>query len=65
MTGTITKTPWHLWVVGGISALWNAFGCLDFTMTATRNEAYLEPYPQEMLDYWLNMPVWRAASRCS
>ena len=58
MTGTITKTPWHLWAVGGISALWNAFGCLDFTMTATRNEAYLEPYPQEMLDYSLNMPVW-------
>jgi len=54
----MTKTPWHLWVVGGISALWNAFGCFDFTMTATRNEAYLEPYPQEKLDYWLNMPVW-------
>ena len=31
---------------------------LFFTMTATQNEAYLEPYPQEMLDYWLNMPVW-------
>ena len=53
-----TKPPWHLWVVGGLSALWNAFGCFDYTMTATRNAAYLEPYPQEMLDYWLNMPVW-------
>ncbi|MEZ5954077.1 MAG: hypothetical protein R3C13_07190 [Hyphomonas sp.] len=54
----MTRTPWHLWIVGGVSALWNAFGCFDFTMTATRNEAYLKPYPQEMLDYWLNMPVW-------
>ncbi|MBU1286223.1 MAG: hypothetical protein KJ871_00715 [Alphaproteobacteria bacterium] len=52
------KTPWHLWLVGGLSLLWNGFGCVDFTMTATRNAAYLEPYPQEMLDYWLNMPTW-------
>lgn len=58
MSNTVTKTPWHLWAIGGLSALWNAFGCFDFTMTATRNGAYLEPYPQEMLDYWLNMPVW-------
>ena len=55
---TQTKTPWHLWVVGVLSLLWNGFGCFDFTMTATRNAAYLEPYPQEMLDYWLNMPTW-------
>tara|TARA_R110000787_G_scaffold93939_2_gene196344 strand:- start:3835 stop:4275 length:441 start_codon:yes stop_codon:yes gene_type:complete len=52
------KTPWHLWLVGALSLLWNGFGCVDFTMTATRNAAYLEPYPQEMLDYWLNMPIW-------
>jgi hypothetical protein len=52
------KTPWHLWLVGVLSLLWNGFGCVDFTMTATRNAAYLEPYPQEMLDYWLNMPTW-------
>lgn len=58
MSGTISKTPWHLWVVGGLSLLWNAFGCFDFTMTATNNAAYLEPYPQELRDYWLNMPVW-------
>ena len=52
------KTPWHLWVIGAVSLLWNAFGCFDFTMTATRNAAYLEPYPQEMLDYWFAMPLW-------
>ena len=54
----MTRTPWHLWVVGGISALWNAFGCFDFTMTATHNADYLASYPQEMLDYWFDMPVW-------
>ena len=58
MSRSDTKTPWHLWVVGGLSLLWNAFGCYDFTMTATNNAAYLEPYPQELRDYWLNMPAW-------
>ncbi len=52
------RTPWHLWLVGALSLLWNGFGSFDFTMTATRNEAYLKPYPQEMLDYWLHMPAW-------
>lgn len=58
MSRSIVKTPWHLWVVGGLGVLWNAFGCFDFTMTATNNAAYLEPYPQELRDYWLNMPAW-------
>ena len=58
MSGPVIKAPWHLWLVGVISLLWNAFGCFDYTMTATRNASYLEPYPQEMLDYWLAMPVW-------
>jgi hypothetical protein len=58
MSSGRTQTPWHLWAVGGLSLLWNAFGCYDFTMTATNNAAYLEPYPQELRDYWLNMPTW-------
>ncbi|KDA02238.1 hypothetical protein [Hyphomonas oceanitis] len=56
------KTPWHLWLVGGLSVFWNGFGCVDYIMTATRNAAYLKPYPQEMLDYWLNMPTWMWAA---
>ncbi|WP_340692930.1 hypothetical protein [Hyphomonas sp.] len=58
MGATGAKTPWHLWVVGVVSLLWNSFGCFDFTMTATRNEAYLSSYPAEMLDYWFAMPMW-------
>ena len=58
MSGSIIKAPWHLWVVGGLSLLWNAFGCYDFTMTATNNAAYLARYPQELRDYWVDMPVW-------
>jgi len=58
MSSGRTQTPWHLWAVGGLSLLWNAFGCYDFTMTATNNADYLASYPQELRDDWLNMPVW-------
>jgi len=52
------QAGWHLWLVGILGILWNGFGCFDFTMTATNNEAYLAGYPEEMVTYWLAMPVW-------
>lgn len=52
---------WHLWVVGIVGVLWNGFGCFDFTMTATRNEAYLSRLPEEMVAYWISMPWWMFA----
>ncbi|MFN4184327.1 MAG: hypothetical protein ACK4M6_06040 [Hyphomonas sp.] len=52
------RASWHLWAVGIVGILWNGFGCYDFTMTVTRNEAYLAGYPQEMLAYWFAMPWW-------
>lgn len=58
-TSVITpRAGWHLWAVGIFGVLWNGFGCFDFTMTVTRNEAYLASYPQEMLAYWFAMPWW-------
>lgn len=35
------KAPIHLWIVGGLSLLWNAIGCYDYFMTRTRNTDYL------------------------
>ena len=35
------KTPWHLWLVGVLSLLWNGFGAFDFIQTTTRGEAYM------------------------
>lgn len=40
-TGT-TKTPWHLWVVGLLSLLWNGFGATDFTMTVAIRDAWFK-----------------------
>ena len=52
------KSPWHLWVVGAVSLLWNAMGVLDFTMTQTRNEAYLKQCTPEQLAYVYDVPFW-------
>lgn len=35
------RTPWHVWTVGGLATLWNAFGCYDYVMTMTGGEEYL------------------------
>jgi hypothetical protein len=34
--------PWHLWAVGILSLLWNAFGGYDYTMSQLRDPAYLK-----------------------
>lgn len=52
------RAGWHLWAVGILGILWNGFGCFDFIMTVTRNQAYLGGYPAEMLAYWFAMPWW-------
>ncbi len=53
-----TKTPRHLWVIGVVSLLWNAIGVLDFSMTQTRNEAYMAGFTPEQLDYFYGFPLW-------
>jgi len=59
-------TPLHLWIVGGLGALWNAFGCYDYLMTRMRNTDYLASMmpgtdPQAILSYIDSFPVWAQA----
>lgn len=60
--GSATRTPAHLWIVGLLSLLWNAFGAYDYTMTRTRNIDYLSSMPgvdgEEMLAYIDGFPLW-------
>lgn len=51
MKGTFgpPPTPWHLWVVGVLSLLWNAGGAYDYIMTNIRDPAYLANYPAEAI----------------
>jgi hypothetical protein len=52
------KTPWHLWVIGVVSLLWNAMGAMDFTLTETRSEAWLKAITPEQLAYFASFPLW-------
>jgi hypothetical protein len=42
------RAPWHLWVVGIVSLLWNAFGGYDYTMTQLRDPGYLGMFADQM-----------------
>ena len=57
-----TKAPWHLWVVGVLSMLWDAGGAMDFTLTQARNEAYMKAFTPEQLAYFYGFPLWVVAS---
>ena len=59
---TAAKPPWHLWVVGIVGVLWNAVGAMDYTMTQTRNGAYLKAVTPEMLAFIYSVPSWVVAA---
>jgi hypothetical protein len=54
-------TPAHLWIVGFLALLWNAFGCYDYLMTQTANAAYLAKIPADQLAYSNSLPSWLTA----
>jgi hypothetical protein len=56
------RAPWHLWVVGAISLLWNAVGAFDYVMTQTRNAAYMSGFTPEQLAYFYGFPAWVVAA---
>jgi hypothetical protein len=57
---TKAKAPWHLWVVGVVGVLWNAYGCYDYVMTKTGGDAYLRSFGfnDEQIAYYTTMPAW-------
>jgi uncharacterized membrane protein YecN with MAPEG domain len=61
MTDTMkAATPWHVWAVGVISLLWNAFGGYDFVMSVTQGETYWRAsgMTDAMIAYYNAMPTW-------
>ena len=59
------KTPWHLWVVGIVTLLWNAIGANDYLQTQLGNLDYfrsmsdtMNAAPQEALAYFQSYPAW-------
>ena len=58
-----TKTPIHLWIVGGLATLWNAFGCFNYFMTRTKGAAYIDSMMHTnegdaVMAYINAFPIW-------
>ena len=62
--GQTVHTPWHLWVVGILALLWNSFGCVDYTMTQTRQDEWFAQMGMTaaQLEYFNAMPAWTHAA---
>ena len=67
---TRSAAPWHLWVVGFVSLLWNGYGAYDYLMSNLQGEAYyrqmgmtdaqiayMNAYPAWMIGVWA-IGVW-------
>ena len=61
IAGTGEKTPWHVWVVGIVSLLWNAGGVASYLATETGNLAALG-MPDETHAYFYGFPAWAVAT---
>jgi len=55
------KRPLHLWIVGALATVWNAFGAFDYLMTQTHNEAYLANFTDPQRAYFDSFPIWMEA----
>lgn len=62
-TSMTTRTPWHLWVVGVIAVLWNAYGGYDYTMSMTQGATHMAAsgMTPDQIAYYDTMPVWMTA----
>lgn len=51
-------TPKHLWIVAVLSLIWNAYGCYDYYMTVSGNDAYLSQMPPGFVAMMQAKPSW-------
>jgi len=63
MTSMTTRTPWHLWLVGVIAVLWNAYGGYDYTMSMTQGATYMATagMTPDQIAFYDVMPSWMTA----
>ncbi len=57
-----SRAPVHLWIVGVLALVWNAFGAFDYLATQLRYEPYMSQFPQEQLEYFYGFPAWAVAA---
>ena len=52
------RAPWHLWLIGIVSLIWNGFAAADYDMTQIQFEPYMSQFTDEQRAYFLSFPSW-------
>ncbi len=52
------RTPWHLWVIGIVSLVWNAGGVYDYLMMQMGVESYRAMMTPDQAAWYDALPVW-------
>ncbi len=55
------KTPWHIWLIGALSLVWNLGGVVDYLMSQLGVESYLGAMTPEQRAYFEGFPAWATA----
>ncbi|WP_095011545.1 hypothetical protein [Tsuneonella mangrovi] len=55
------RAPWHLWVVGLLTLLFNFGGVADYVGTHAFPDTYLAQFDAETRAYFLGFPAWQVA----
>lgn len=60
----VLKTPWHLWVMGGVALLWNSIGAYDYVMTMYGGMDHLRQagMTDAFVAEFQRMPVWMSVA---
>jgi hypothetical protein len=56
------RRPLHLWVVGILSLLWNAFGAFDYLATQLELDFYMSQFTPDQLAYFQSFPAWAVSA---
>ncbi|MFS0850129.1 hypothetical protein AB3M93_11785 [Novosphingobium panipatense] len=56
------KPGWAYWAIAAAALAWNALGCIDFTLTASRTPVYLAQMKPEVIDWLDSAPTWSMAA---
>lgn len=56
------KAPWHLWVIGIVTLIWNAFGVADYVMTQYDYAPYMAQFSEDQRTYFDSFPAWVQAA---
>jgi len=51
------KSPWHNWVVGFFTLIWNGMGAMDYVLTVSRKDPYIARFTPERLVFLETFPT--------